>query len=85
MDDEFDFSGGKRETAATSPGKTRVTVLLDDDVVEAIRARAHKTGTEYHALINAALREAISSSGKKHKPLTVETLRRVLREELKGS
>ncbi len=55
--------------------------MLDDDVIEAFRARAESGGTGYQTLINATLREAIL--GAKEKPLTVTTLRRVLREELR--
>lgn len=62
-------------------GKTRITIMLDDDVIEAFRARAESGGTGYRTLINATLREAIL--GAKEKPLTVTTLRRVLREELR--
>ena len=83
MRDEYDFSKGKQGAVIASPGKTRITIMLDDDVIEAFRSRADEGGTGYQTLINAALREAIS--GAKAKPLTVATLRRVLREELQTS
>jgi uncharacterized protein (DUF4415 family) len=83
MRDEYDFSKGKRGAVIASPGKTRITIMLDDDVIEAFRSRADDSGTGYQTLINAALREAIA--GAKAKPLTVATLRRVLREELQAS
>jgi uncharacterized protein (DUF4415 family) len=83
MRDEYDFSKGKRGAVIASPGKTRITIMLDDDVIEAFRSRADDSGTGYQTLINATLREAIS--GAKAKPLTVATLRRVLREELQTS
>jgi uncharacterized protein (DUF4415 family) len=83
MRNEYDFSKGKRGAVIASPGKTRITIMLDDDVLEAFRSRAEDSGTGYQTLINAALREAIS--GAKAKPLTVATLRRVLREELHAS
>jgi uncharacterized protein (DUF4415 family) len=83
MRDEYDFSKGKRGAVIASPGKTRITIMLDDDVIEAFRSRADDNGTGYQTLINATLREAIS--GAKAKPLTVATLRRVLREELQTS
>jgi tRNA-2-methylthio-N6-dimethylallyladenosine synthase len=54
-----------------------------DDLIEAFRARAEGAGTGYQTLINAALREA--AFGLKQKPLTVATLRRVLREELQAT
>jgi hypothetical protein len=57
--------------------------MLDVDVIEAFRARGDDAGTGYQTLINATLREALS--GAKEKPLTVATLRRVLRENLHTS
>lgn len=85
MRDEYDFSKGKRGAVIASPGKTRVTIMLDDDVIEAFRARADSAGTGYQTLINATLREAVAGTKDKQKPITVATLRRVLREELQSS
>ena len=82
MRDEYDFNKGKRGAVIASPGKTRITIMLDDDVIDAFRARAESAGTGYQTLINSVLREAISAGKEKQKPLTVATLRRVLREEL---
>ena len=82
MRDEYDFSKGKRGAVIASPGKTRITIMLDDDIIEAFRARAEDAGAGYQTLINAALREALGSASDKEKPLTVAVLRRVLREEL---
>ena len=86
MRDEYDFSKGKRGAVIASPGKTRITIMLDDDVIEAFRARAESAGTGYQTLINSALRDAIAGVKEKpQKPLTVATLRRILREELQAS
>ena len=85
MRDEYDFSKGKRGAVIASSGKTRVTIMLDDDVIEAFRARADSAGTGYQTLINATLREAVVGAKDKQKPITVATLRRVLREELQAS
>ena len=82
MRDEYDFSKAKRGAVIASPGKTRITIMLDDEVIEAFRARAESAGTGYQTLINAALRETILGAKDKQKPITVATLRRVLREEL---
>ena len=83
MRDEYDFSKGKRGAVLPSPGKTRITIMLDDDVLEAFRDRADSSGVGYQTLINAALRAAIAAP--KDQPLTVATLRRVLREELRSA
>jgi uncharacterized protein (DUF4415 family) len=79
MRDEYDFSQGRRGPAIPSPGKTRITIFLDDEVIEAFRARAETEGKGYQTLINEALRAAIQPE---NAPITLETLRRVLREEL---
>ena len=85
MRDEYDFSKGKRGAVIASPGKTRITIMLDDDIIEAFRARADNAGAGYQTLINSALRETISGAKNKQKPITIATLRRVLREELQAS
>jgi uncharacterized DUF497 family protein len=57
--------------------KTRITIMLDNDMLEAFRARAEKQGMGYQTFINLALREYLS-----RRPVDEETLRRMLREEL---
>ena len=85
MKDEYDFSNARRGAVVPAKGKTRITIMLDDDVIEHFRAQAEAEGIGYQTLINALLRKAVTSSKKSRsdeKPLTVATLRRVLREEL---
>ena len=85
MRDEYDFSKGKRGAVIASPGKTRITIMLDDDVIEHFRVQAEAAGVGYQTAINALLRKAMSSTSsakREPKALTVATLRRVLREEL---
>jgi Arc/MetJ family transcription regulator len=76
---EYDFTRGKRgPVVPPRGGKSRITIRLDDDVLEWFRAQAHaRRGGTYQTLINGALREFISS---RREPLE-ETLRRVVREE----
>jgi uncharacterized protein (DUF4415 family) len=88
MRDEYDFSKAKRGAVVASPGKTRITIMLDDDVIEFFRAQADAQGAGYQTLINALLRQALVAPKKtkaEDKPVTVATLRRVLREELHAS
>jgi hypothetical protein len=83
----YDFSKGKRGAVIPSPGKTRITIMLDDDVIEFFRTKAETQGTGYQTMINAALRAAIAGTKSKNaddRPLTVAVLRRVLREELQA-
>lgn len=85
MRKEYNFSKGKRGAVIPSPGKTRITIMLDNDVIEYFRANAEAQGTGYQTMINAALREALpAAKGKAQddRPVTVEILRKVLREEL---
>jgi len=88
MRKEYDFSKGKRGAVIPSPGKTRITIMLDEDVIEYFRAQAEARGTGYQTMINAALRSAVAGAKGKSaddRPLTVATLRKVLREELHTS
>ncbi|MGF1500088.1 MAG: BrnA antitoxin family protein [Elainellaceae cyanobacterium] len=80
MEAEYDFSQGKRGAIEpTPPGKTRITIRLDDEVLEWFRDQAHDAGGgNYQTMINEALRQHIQQS---REPLE-ETLRRVVREEL---
>ena len=47
MKAEYDFSKGKRGTLLPSKGKTRITIYLDDNILEEFRARAEEAGTGY--------------------------------------
>jgi len=79
MKAHYDFSHGKRGPVLKAPGKTRITIRIDDDLLEWFRKLVHAAGGgSYQTLINAALREYVQA---KREPLEA-TLRRVLREEL---
>ena len=86
MRKEYDFSKGKRGAVLASPGKTRITIMLDDDIIEFFRERAEAQGIGYQTMINSALRAAIAEAkGRKavEKPITESVLRKILREELR--
>jgi len=82
MRKEYDFSQAKRgPVAPVPPGKTRITIRLDDDLLQWFKGQVHAAGGgNYQSLINDALREYVE---KKREPLE-ETLRRVIREELRA-
>jgi len=82
MRKEYDFSGGKRGAVIPSPGKTRITIMLDNEVIEHFRERADSLGTGYQTMINTALKAAVSRAKGEEEPLTVAKLREVLRQEL---
>ena len=75
------FKGGKRGAPLKAPGKTRITIYLDDDILEAFRGRGDAVGRGYQTMINDALRATLGDDAR---PVDVETLRRVIREELPG-
>ena len=79
MRKESDFSRGKRGMVIPSPGKTRITIMLDDDIIEVFRTRAEAAGRGYQTLINEALRAALWQDDR---PLTAKTMREIVREEL---
>lgn len=83
MKKEYDFSDAKRGPVVPAPrGKTRITIRLDEGVIAWFKAQvAQAGGGNYQTLINNALRDYI---GRKEEPLE-ETLRRVIREELRES
>ena len=80
MKTQYSFAGGKRGAVLKTPaGKTRITIRLDEDLLQWFRKQVHAAGGgSYQTLINAALREYVET---KREPLEA-TLRRVLREEL---
>lgn len=67
MKDEYDFSNAKRGAVASSKGKTRITIMLDDVVLEAARAVAENEGFGYQTVINNTLRHALLGDGGKSK------------------
>jgi uncharacterized protein (DUF4415 family) len=81
MKKEYDFSRGRRGPVLKAPpGKTRVTIRLDDDVLEWFRQQVDEAGGgNYQTLMNQALRSFIHQ---KHEPLET-TLRRVIRDEIR--
>ena len=79
MKANYDMSKAKRGAVAAPQGKTRITIYLDDQVVEGFKQRAEAMGKGYQTLINEALGAALLAG---NAPVTVSTLRQVLREEL---
>jgi uncharacterized protein (DUF4415 family) len=81
MKNEYDFSKGRRGAVLKAPpGKTRVTIRLDDDVLDWFRQQIDDAGSgNYQTLINTALRKFMDQ---KQESLEM-TLRRVIRDELR--
>jgi len=79
MKKEYNFEKGKREQIISQKGKTRITIYIDNDVLEEFRERADAAGSGYQSMINEALRQYLQKTGT---PLNESVLRQVIREEL---
>ena len=79
MKAEYDFSKAKRGAhIAIPPGRTRITIRLDSDIIEWFRQLVNEAGGgNYQSLVNEALRAHITNQGLE------KTLRRVIREEMR--
>lgn len=82
MKPEYDFSQGKRGAIdPLPPGKTRITIRLDNEIVDWFRDQVEAAGGgNYQTLINSVLLAYVRDQ-QEREPLE-EMLRRVLREEL---
>jgi len=80
MKKEYDFSKASRgPIVPTAPGKTRITIRLDNDVIEHFQNIVNRAGGgNYQTLINAALREYVQGA-------RLETVvRRAVRKEVEA-
>ena len=57
----YDFSKGRRGAIVTAqPGKTRITIRLDNEILDWFRSQVEaRGGGSYQSMINGALREYI--------------------------
>jgi uncharacterized protein (DUF4415 family) len=87
MKQRYDFSHGKRgriiPPKPEPQGKTRITIRLDEDLVDYFLHEADRLGGEkgYQTLINEALRQHVEGKA----PKLEETLRRIIREEMRAA
>jgi uncharacterized protein (DUF4415 family) len=82
MKANYDMSKARRGAVLSPSGKTRITIYIDDATLDAFRRRAEKEGKGYQTLINEALSASLAQN---NAPVTVGTLRKVLREELNAA
>lgn len=80
MRKEYDFSKAVRGPVIPQTGKTRITIYIDNDIIEEFRDRADSMGRGYQTIINEALRDFL---GKGRHAVDARTLRKILREELR--
>jgi uncharacterized protein (DUF4415 family) len=87
MKQRYDFSKGKRgKIAPPEPeprGKTRITIRIDDDLMDHFLKEADASGgtVGYQTLINEALRQYVTGTAPKFE----DTLRRIVREEVRAA
>ena len=79
MKREYKFKDAKRGPVVPQKGKTRITIFLDNEIIEEFRNRATDAGSGYQTMINEALRQYLEKSVK---PLNEALIRQVIREEL---
>ena len=79
MKKEYNLTKAKRGSVISARGKTRITIYLDDVVLAKFREQAESQGKGYQTLINEVLLQA---SMQNTTPVTEESLRKILREEL---
>ena len=82
MRKEYDFSQGKHgPVAPIHPGKVRITIRIDGDILSWFRGKVNeRDGGNYQTMINEALRSFIHYQDQ----VLEETLRKVIREELRA-
>jgi hypothetical protein len=82
MKKSYDLSEGKRGAVVPAPpGKTRITIRIDSEILDWFRAQVEeKGGGSYQAMINEALEDHVRRGGEALEPL----LRRIIREELRS-
>jgi hypothetical protein len=91
MKSQYDFSKGKRgRIAPPEPepkGKTRITIRLDEDLIDHFPKEADASGeaTGHQAPLHVTASEALCQHVQGKAPKLEETLRRILREESKAA
>jgi len=82
MKKTYDFRRGRRGAMVPAgPGKTRITIRIDNEILKWFKAQVHAAGGgNYQILMNQPLHEWVEHQ---REPLEDE-FRRVLREELPG-
>ena len=76
---EYDFSKGERKALIPNKGKTRISIFIDNAVLDAFRAKAEAAGVGYQTMMNDALKQFLSVA---ERPITESSLREILKEVL---
>jgi uncharacterized protein (DUF4415 family) len=86
MAEAYDFTHAKRGPVITpAPGKTRITIRLDNDILQWFHSRVNtQGGGSYQALINRALWTDITQESGMTEAQLEALLRRVIRKEVRS-
>ena len=76
---EYDFSKAERKALIPNKGKTRISIFIDNAVLDAFREKAEAAGVGYQTMMNDALKQFISKAGRS---ITETSLRQILKEML---
>ena len=76
---EYDFSEAERKALIPNKGKTRISIFIDNAVLDAFRTKADAMGVGYQTMMNEALKQFLSEAGR---PVTETSLRQILKEVL---
>lgn len=79
MKAEYNMNRAKRGAIISTKGKTRITLYLDNEIIQFFRNKSENEGKGYQTMINDALHAFIDNK----RIDSVETLRKIIREELK--
>ena len=60
MNAEYDLSNATASAVRAVKRKTRITIYLDDEVLQKFRSLSEQSGKGYQTLINAALRTRLA-------------------------
>jgi hypothetical protein len=80
---ELDFSKGGRGPVLPSTGKTRITIWIDDDILDAFRERSDAEGRGYQTAMNEALRRSLDVGARQDDNL-LERLQQAIAVVMKG-
>ena len=62
MKKEHDFSKAKRGAVVPQKGKTRISIYIDNNVLDEFRHRSDESGKGYQTMMNEVLREYLEKS-----------------------
>jgi len=60
MKAEYDFANGNRGAIVPNKGKTRISIFIDNAILDVFRTRAAAAGTGYQTMMNEALKRFLA-------------------------